>query len=153
MSETDKRDLYQEEVELLVDGLVEDILGGHVASQEEADERLMDAIRESSYATDEELCRVALCWSKYPTYYFFHFNVVDGEHKARQAAERFTGTWAGVPWDAGRAAFPWAMFAYWALYGEAAEELAARPEFAALPRSAAADAGEEDTADGEGEEV
>lgn len=63
LSELDSAEIsgqFYEEIEKLVDGLVEDIIGGHVCRRDEAVQQLQACVQESAYLHDDDLIDITL---------------------------------------------------------------------------------------------
>lgn len=110
-------DLYFEEVNAYVDAIVEVIKAGEAVTKEYALLLLEERVEESSYCRDDGLGAVVLLYSDYPTAYFAELG---WNNKAEKIAPN------------GTSPFPFARFAAAAMTRDAATELQARPEFAAL---------------------
>lgn len=120
LKEQEEQGLYQEEVQKLVDGVVEDIRNGHLKSRRVAMEQLMECCGHSRYLKDMASVITVLLWSKCPSFGFVVMPEITPDTRAELVGD-------------GSRPFPWGFCAASALKGECGRELRTRPEYLALP--------------------
>jgi len=116
LKEQEEQGLYQEEVQKLVDGVVEDIRNGHVRSHLKALSHLHACVDTSWCLNgDDDNALVVLRWAKYPCALLANMCTLGPLHIDTL--------------DDGRARFPLLKAARYAVQKECREELQSRPEY------------------------
>lgn len=122
LKEQEEQGLYQEEVQKLVDGVVEDIRNGHLKARKDAMRQLFECCNASWCLGHVDHMIAVLRYAKHPSYVFFW-----------HSQPHIAGVVIDLTFGAGTDKFPWKLCAGTALKADCGNDLQIRSEFLALP--------------------
>jgi len=115
-AERDPAGEYGEAVEMFTDGIVADILSGHLTTREQVLRQLEENVEQERYVKDDVLASEVLLYSEHPTYGIW-----------------MCGVRGGASWSGGKEPFPLKTMASAAFSADVLSKLITVPAYQQLP--------------------